>query len=53
MIERNIMKPEHIKVFPVIYCICILIAPFPVFSFSAQTSRVTDTDNGFFPTEPC
>lgn len=47
------METEHSKILPVIYCICILIAPIPLFSFSAQNCGVADPGDGFLPTDPC
>lgn len=47
------METARSKILLVIYRICLLIAPIPPFSFSAQKCSVADPGNGFLPTDPC
>jgi len=51
--RENVVETEHGKILPVIYCTCILIAPIPLFSFSAQNCSLADPGNGLLPADPC
>lgn len=51
--RKNVTESEHSKILPVIYCMCILIVPIPLFSFSAQNCDIADSSNGFLPADPC